>query len=82
MRAVVVRAADEVKRKLVNIKTAECNATYLYPIASDILQTGWVLFICSFLEVLDLHSIQSWSGLSVYIFDHLRYDKCLHSTSS
>ena len=37
MRAVVVRPADEVNGKLVNTKTAECNATYLYPIASDIL---------------------------------------------
>lgn len=37
MRVVVVRPADEVKKELVNTKTAECNATYLYPIASDIL---------------------------------------------
>lgn len=37
MRVVGVRPADEVKKELVNTKTAECNATYLYPIASDIL---------------------------------------------
>ena len=37
MRVVVVRPADEVNGKLVNTKTAECNATYLYSIASDIL---------------------------------------------
>jgi hypothetical protein len=36
MRAVVVRRADEVKDKLVNTTTAECNATYLYSIAYDI----------------------------------------------
>ena len=37
MRAVVVRRADEVKDKSVDTTTAECNATYLYLIASDIL---------------------------------------------
>lgn len=37
MRAVVVRRADESKGKLVKTMTVECNATFLYQIASDIL---------------------------------------------
>jgi hypothetical protein len=51
MRAVVVRRADELKEKLVNTMTVECNATYLYQIASISYRRFGPLFICSTLSL-------------------------------